>query len=357
MNAARISPTDRLTATVRRFLAWWGAELRGLVPPGAYGRTGRRLYLDPAEGGLEATLADRRGRTRPLGRVTRTQAPERLEELARRSREGGVSVVLRLPARDVLWRRLRFPKATAVYLGQVVPLELERIVPFDPSDALYDFRVAPAGPREVEVTLALAHRDRVDPHRALAEQWGMAPTAIEVAEPDSQETLDLLRRTRPSERLSLPLRLAALVPVATLLALLAFAHLELAERRDGLERLAARVAGLRGEVAAVAELRQRLEDRRALALAVRAQEERLPRTAILEELARVLPDSAWLVQLRLEEQELRVAGYAANASSLIAALEQSRLFEQVRFAAPILAAEGGRQRFEIAMTVPSGGRP
>jgi general secretion pathway protein L len=64
---------------------------------------------------------------------------------------------------------------------------------------------------------------------------------------------------------------------------------------------------------------------------------------------RLLPDDVWLHQFEVIEREVRIAGYAPNAATLVGALESSPLFQNVRFRAPITkATPGGLDRFELS---------
>ena len=80
-----------------------------------------------------------------------------------------------------------------------------------------------------------------------------------------------------------------------------------------------------------------------------ALKETLPAAVlVLEALTRALPDSAYLTELHLENATLRITGLAADAPSLIAALEQSGRFSDVHFFAPTAkGTEGALYRFHI----------
>jgi general secretion pathway protein L len=69
---------------------------------------------------------------------------------------------------------------------------------------------------------------------------------------------------------------------------------------------------------------------------------------VLEALSRALPDDAYLTELRIDSEKLRVIGLAANAPALIAPLERSGHFADVRFAAPTTRGpDGALFRFHI----------
>ena len=72
----------------------------------------------------------------------------------------------------------------------------------------------------------------------------------------------------------------------------------------------------------------------------------------LEALSRVLPDEAYLTQMRLEGAKLEVAGVAANAADLIHAIESSPHFAHATFTAPTTrTSESERESFRIEAQV------
>jgi general secretion pathway protein L len=89
--------------------------------------------------------------------------------------------------------------------------------------------------------------------------------------------------------------------------------------------------------------------------------ERLRREApqpveILNELTRVLPDTAWLTDLRLEEGRVDLTGQARSASELLALIERSPLFVDAALAAPVVVeAQDGRERFSLRARLRAGG--
>jgi len=73
---------------------------------------------------------------------------------------------------------------------------------------------------------------------------------------------------------------------------------------------------------------------------------------VLEALSRALPDSAYLTELRLEGEMLRIVGLANDAPALLAPLEQSGHLTNVRFFAPTTRGPDARLfRFYIEARV------
>jgi general secretion pathway protein L len=59
------------------------------------------------------------------------------------------------------------------------------------------------------------------------------------------------------------------------------------------------------------------------------------KTAILEELTKILPDTVWIWNFKYNGKEIEISGFADSASNLIPLLDKSPLFEKVEFLAPV----------------------
>lgn len=68
---------------------------------------------------------------------------------------------------------------------------------------------------------------------------------------------------------------------------------------------------------------------------------------ILDELSRIVPNSAYVSNLRYRENTVELQGSADNASSLIPLLERSPVFENVAFNAPSTRGRDGKETFSI----------
>lgn len=77
-----------------------------------------------------------------------------------------------------------------------------------------------------------------------------------------------------------------------------------------------------------------------------------PVAGVWEELARVLPDSAYLTDFSVKGDQVSIAGFGVDAAGLIVALEQSHMFSQAAFTGPVTKAPGmDGERFEASFLV------
>lgn len=73
---------------------------------------------------------------------------------------------------------------------------------------------------------------------------------------------------------------------------------------------------------------------------------------VLEELSRVLPDTAYLTDITIKEGQASLIGFSVSASSIIAPLEGSPIFQGAEFASPVVRVPGQNgERFELKMSI------
>jgi general secretion pathway protein L len=128
-----------------------------------------------------------------------------------------------------------------------------------------------------------------------------------------------------------------------------------AAREGELESWRQRVAELKPVAERTAGLRRQVEGM--------AQPFEIARThapaqtlSVLAELTTLLPDDAQLTELRMTGPTIELTGLAVNAPALIAKLEASKRFGQVKFRAPVRTVPAtGKNRFEISLVLEGGG--
>jgi Tfp pilus assembly protein PilN len=81
------------------------------------------------------------------------------------------------------------------------------------------------------------------------------------------------------------------------------------------------------------------------------REESQTAIAILDRLARALPDDAWAEQIELAPDGITVGGVAGEPARLLASL-QAQGFTDAQFRAPITPAEKGGQKFLLHAHLP-----
>ena len=346
------------------FLRWWLDELRGLLPA-AWRRHGAppRCTVLVLEGEQMHVLRRRGAKTTPLGRL-------RL----------GAAVLTDLPfaqalarRRDPVWLALRpqdgilahdtLPSGAERDLRMIMRHRVEVLTPLPENSVYSDARVVARRPDGVlDVELMVAPRELLDPVLADLAALSLVPAGVDVLTPGTSlpAGFDLLGGAgrRPVDRL----RLAALcvVAAAIVVGLGGWGATAFYAREQELTQKSAHLAALQDRFADLPTLRQRIEaERQQAGFVAERRRDSGSATVVLEALSRILPDNAWLTELRLEGRDLTVSGYAATAAELVPMIEASPHFSGVRFRAPstrtsLSAADGSTrtvERFSIEATV------
>jgi general secretion pathway protein L len=339
-----------------RFLAWWGGELRALLPE----RWRRMLAVEDAMvvlelEGEELKVSRRLGQDAvelmrlPLAERDALQ-PTLERDLGEDARE--LRRVLLLPAPLVLRRVLALPAAALENLRTVLGFELDRQTPFKPEQVVFDSRVLPhePGARQVPVELALVPRERLQ--QSLVAVGGLAPTlsAVDVRALDGRpQGYNFLppeqRQRRPNHQLWINLGLAGL---SFVLLLMAMSQL-LENRRAAVAALAAESDEMHDEARAVARLRDNLEDAATAANFLAIEKARQPSMVLmLNEITRLLPDSTWLERISFSNGEVSMSGQSDEAAKLVELLQASKLLRSPALSGPIQPdARTRKDRFTI----------
>ena len=340
------------------FLAWWGGELRALLPPrwrGWFG-AGADWYLLQVTG-VRWTLR-RRGQAEPLASWRESAdgapAPAFNAALQRVARED-LRVALLLPTALVLRRILLLPLAARDNLRQVVGFDMDRQTPFSVAQVHYAVRErgAPAAGR-FQVELVAATRASVDPLLARLRMQGIAVDAVDVAQGDDRLEVNLLpaeqrpRRAHPRRRLNL------ILGAASLLLLLLVAGEWLHNRGAALARMQAEVAAMRGDAQQVASLRQQLQDNAGAAgFLAQRKKDTVSMLGILDDATKRLPQGTWLERFSVDNTgQIGMQGQSQQAAKLLDNLKDSPLITNAGFQGSIQPdPTTGKERFYLTAKV------
>jgi general secretion pathway protein L len=106
---------------------------------------------------------------------------------------------------------------------------------------------------------------------------------------------------------------------------------------------------------AVEALRQKEEEltrgQKDLTLLVSLRNQRGEILQVLDELSRIVPNTAYLSNLRYREGGIELQGNAENASTLVPVLERSTVFKNVGFNAPSNRGRDNRETFSLKAEV------
>jgi general secretion pathway protein L len=345
-----------LPAALANFLRWWGAELKGLMPRSLLtplGRYQRRLVL--SAGGARFRLFAERGEQLEELQPGAEDAEEALLRLAEaaKTRPGAV-IGLRFGSADCYLRTLELPAPAGRDFARILDLDLERTTPFRRDDVLtahyVDAGAAPARGMRC-VRQVIVKRGSIDPLVRRMRDLGIAPAFADCwnAAGTAALPVDLLAGAPGRTPSGAPARmLPAMASLAGLLVISALAIFVI-RHQTALEQLEAQVAAARTEAQKVRVTLQSTQEMAAqIAALERLSRARVPVAHIMEELTAVMPDSAWIYDLRIDGGMVEFTGFARSAAALIPLLEQSKMFTAATLTAPVVL-DGGedKERFSI----------
>lgn len=344
---------------VRSFLSWWKSELAGLWPwRPVLGRYApcivARLCPDHVDIIDERTVL-------PV-MMTRLKREEGLEENVRRllanvatGRGGRPHVGLRLERSLCFERTAVYPLATRDNLQEIFEHELAHATLFSRANSYCGYRIdrTDYADRKLFVRQVFARRDVVDAAIQDGQALGWAVDFIDVggSEPADRLQIDLLPpKDQPPSR-----QMRAMKSASATLVALALSALVVVQRHQSLtlEALPQRVAQSRAQaMAARAQFDRVSATGQRLSSIVHRKAGRLALTEIVEEVSRILPDWAFLQELRMEGATLHLTGIATSAADLVPIFDKSPLFARPRLSAPVtLDPREKRETFQIEMDI------
>jgi general secretion pathway protein L len=347
---------------------WWRASLANSVPVRlrrSWAKEPRCLIVQTR--GTDVDIAIERGGLTnrlfagPLADASATLATER--------RVWGPLLTAKLELRpsQYLSRTVELPRAARAQWGEMLLFDLEQTTPFQRDQVHSGWRAVDDGARVDD----MEHVHHVVVKRSVTALCIEAlaihripVTAIEMLEIESDRAPIAIRSGLPSgSMLSQRLALAARL-TATAAAVLAATYAGLAVWRQSqtLDQFEQDEARLSQEVVRVRKILSEGDATLAVARQVRLRKlETITTLQIWEEVTRILPGSAWLNELKIDDGTVTMDGSAASASELVGLFAKSPLFREIAFASPVTRdGQRGLERFQIKMRlsrVPTGTKP
>lgn len=366
MASAGTQSLERVKLAWRRsplpaFLRWWGGELTAMLPARLRGWIRRGpdvLWLSVHDG--VATV--RRART---GTTLANIAPDLPEDVQRAQFAEacrGIDpddrrLLLVVPASQVLARRLVVPAAAGGDPRRVAGYEIDRQTPFKPEQVYFDVRVGrdPAPSGQMALDLVVAPKAGIDPVLERFTSLGAAPDAIDVADAGgSLAGVDLLPPGRRPRRLDRRRRANWILAAACVLLAVLVLSQWLDNRRAALVAMQGEVDAMRTRATQSEQLRAQLTGAIAASkFLVKRKAENPSPLAVLDDLTRRLPDSAWLDMLTLDDSGgLDIKGEASKAAALVDTLGSSKLLQEPKLQGVIQPDPAtGKERFELVARV------
>jgi general secretion pathway protein L len=263
----------------------------------------------------------------------------------------GSRVEVELQPVHVMTHLLDFPGKASDFLDGMIRAQIDRLTPWTVNDAVFGWSPpAPIGNDRIEVTLAATSKLKVAPLLHLVEALNGASVAVyATAQAGRILLLDKPLRSVIGPAVNVPRLLrvillsAGIAAAASLLIGAYWGDSLQSELGDVQRRISQRRAALRLEANGATS---------SLGLLAKRKQTTPSSVMVLEALSRVLPDTTYVTELRIEGNKMQVVGMTQDAPSLIRLLEQSPQFTRATFFAPTThAANESAERFHVEANI------
>lgn len=360
LDLSRPVRTEDIPKLARAFLSWWGGELAALVPQryrAAFARA-QPLTIFVGEGAWRLSGA---GEGSDVSLDFDRPAGELRDDIRRiLGANHGPDTRVFVPVEQVLIRRIELPMLSDARIGPAVALQIDRLTPFKSDTVRFSCRVVERNIETNKVTLdvATAPPGSIEQIEARLSAVGLKPVGIDVASGSSPPGLGFdLRAQRASGGKTRERAVDAGIAVGALFLWMMAFYAWSAAGEVEIARWQAKVVETKPKAERSATLKREID---VLMQPVEiAKSRQVPGAlAVLQELTSLLPDDAHLIELRLTDRQVEIAGLAADAPSLIAKLESSKIFADVRFKSPVTRRPNVTQdRFDLSLAFENKAKP
>ena len=257
---------------------------------------------------------------------------------------------LRLDPERLATARFKIPAAGIEFARQIIESRLDRLTPWRANAVIHGYALAarPGADGQIEVEFAATATTIATASLEHLASFGLTASALgSAAEPLAERLrIDLHGGNGAKARQSRRRRIGVFAIAALSLSVLAYsmtlfwAH-QSSERIGVLDTTLAKARNRIVQAAGSSADR----DKDFAFIATKSLDD--ARFQLIDRLTSALPDSTYLDELDIEASGIRIAGTSTEASNLIRLLEDDKTFFGVKFSAPVIRQEDGRDRFEI----------
>ncbi len=331
------------------FCRWWKWELRQMLPAAVFRREApadiairvRRagLFVEPGRAGLsfEPFLVD--------------SSPDGARELANAfGNRRGLKAEVRFETERFLKRQLSPLRLPVSRVATMAEIDCRASTPLDPAQS--ELIAGPYDPEDAASVYYIVSKAHLLPVRKTLGEARIAVARIGLL--DGDKFIDAPKlMTSTGTRWGSVRQLAQAATIALVAGVMAVFGLLYWQYASANAALDQQLADLNTEVSAIRTAIDTRNRQRDLVAAMRAQKQgAIPVAAVLNELARVLPNGTWLTDVNIRENTILFTGISNSAASLIPLLEKSRVFSNPTFTqAVVRAVEQTGEKFSISMNI------
>lgn len=264
---------------------------------------------------------------------------------------------IKISETEVLTKQISLPANTEENLFEVIQYEMDRYTPFNKDDVYFDYRIEERLKEKqlIKVLLIVVRKETLDPIAKAIEGSGVHLQSIDVIDAQDQDNslhnVKLLRTYADigkSKKTSLKWLLGALAGLFLLTGLtpliMNYIHIQnLSDELAGLEKTVTKVKQLQKE-------HSKMRDQ--VGYLVNIKDSNPSILELLNLLTQAVPDHTYVQRLSLEAGLLSLQGLSASASELIPIIDQTNMFDDIRFAAPVTQSGGdGLEKYSITAQI------
>jgi general secretion pathway protein L len=352
---------------IRQFYSWWLRELASVITKRPAKERPWRTMLFQGPDGLQI-FSKGDGRLTCLATLEKNAGPNEVADVRRiligKALQDPKQTMLRLAPTEVVQRTIRVPSAAADLMNSIVENKIETIVAWSQDNTYYGYRIAESEAAlgdQIDTEIVATTKVLVDSALARARDVGLTPRAVDFApSPEAASVVELLRlEPDPISRTAKRLNIVIGALLACSVAITAFGVYRLWDLQTQYDELDSKVAAVMTRVDEVKQLNEentKIKDQRER-LAKR-KVDNPPVMELIEALSRALPDTAYLEEFEIHDNEARIVGKSSDPTGLIGTLESTPEFEDVRFAAPTTREDGDKLgTFSIIGKIQNEGTP
>ena len=349
--------SSSITQSINDFFTWWGEGLMLLLPGNQSNKLGRSkesLLLKITQNGFQVLNHSEEMLLNEEQSISNSY--EILTDLFNRD-ASKVGLDIQIRNSEVLTRQISLPANTEENLYEVIQYEMDRYTPFTKDDVYFDYRVEERikDKQLIKVLLIVVRKEILDPVVSAIENSDVHLTNIDIIDEDDAANnfhdVNLLRSRRDinkNKNSSIKWLAAAAVGLLILTSItpliINYIHIK---------KLSSELADLEPTVGKVKQLQNeytKMQDQ--VGYLVKIKEDNPSIIEMLNLLTQVMPDHTYVQRLSLEGGLISIQGLSASASELIPLIDQTGMFDDIRFAAPVTQSGGdGLERYSITAQI------
>lgn len=328
------------------FLTWWSYELSLLVPQwvkNAFKQKADRLLIFVDKEEYQFRKEDR------LQNISSAKDLKELVSGIKKKKQTKTGLCLRKG--QYFKRTLELPSEARFKLDDILTIDMERKTPFKHDKVYREYFYKDLPDNRLLVTQLIVKRSLIDSYIEDLSSENIAISFITAIDADEAELLpvNFISSAKDQNRLSLTTVLYGIILL--LFGLIAFFTLD--RQQQALNQLQSEIKSRQNAARIIQASAERSHKEIAGILALQTYKTKNASVLrVWNEVSRLLPDTAWITDLKIDKDRIQISGYAETAEILIKKLDQSVLFTDVNFASPVsMDNQKKRERFSLKFTL------